>query len=163
MANIYTQWAGWTAKHKGLSLPEVQAVIDDVWPPPRTGGLWDDVDFSGGVFSGGGPPIAPPLTDQQEKDLGTAAVLVERGYFATIAEALQSIREDENPEVPVPEAPPAPPAPPQEIYVQPSRRGGFTASDRIATPLALPRGTPQPSRRTPTAPYRGALPLPRGN
>jgi hypothetical protein len=105
MANIYTQWAGWTAKHKGLSLPEVQAVIDDVWPPPRTGGLWDDFDFSGGVFSGGGLPggIAPQLTEQQQEDLVAAELLVERGHFASIPEALQSIRESEDPEVPVPE------------------------------------------------------------
>jgi hypothetical protein len=174
-ANIYTQWAGWTAKHKGLSLPEVQAVIDEVWPPPpRTGGMFDNFDFSSPVLGGDDLPrgIAPQLTEQQEKDLGTAEVLVEKGLFATIPEALQSIRESENPEVPVLEVPAVPPSPPQVRYAQPSRRGGLTLSDRIAmTPgdvakaarELLPRGTPQPPRRTATGPFRGVPPRPRGN
>jgi hypothetical protein len=176
MANIYTQWAGWTAKHKGLSLPEVQAVIDEVWPPPpRTGDMFDNFDFSARVLGGDDLPgaIAPQLTEQQEKDLGTAEVLVEKGLFATIPEALQSIRESENPEVPVLEVPAVPPSPPQVRYAQPSRRGGMlTLSDQIAmTPgdvvkaaeELLPRGTPQPPRRTATGPFRGVPPRPRGN
>jgi hypothetical protein len=175
IAAIHANWDNWSAAHPDLKLEDVQDVVVKLWPRPGAASPFDVLNFRGGSVLGGGDlSDGTTLTDQQEEDLGTAEVLVEQGFFASIPEALQSIRENENAEVPVPgglyapglyaptATPSAPPAPPQQRYAQPSRRGGFTASNRIATPM-IPRGTPQPSRRIPGVDYRGAPPLPRGN
>jgi len=150
IADIHANWDRWSATYPDLKLEDVQAVVVDMWPRPGAGSQWDNLNLSGGVFEGGGLPggIAPPLTAQPQDDLGTAAVLVEQGFFATIPEALQSIRESEDPEVPVPEVPPAPPAapPPRGADLEAAQRAREAAG---LSPLTTSQqaGFPSPAAR----------------
>ena len=147
-------WKNWSSQFPGLQLVDVQNAVDAAWPRPVAGNQWDAL-IGESVLGGGGER---QLTRQQEDDLGTAEVLVERGDFATREEALQSIveaRDSENPEVPVleeatpvPPGPrqtavrPGPPARPEAPLVRgrgPSGRPGWVPDPAWIAPPATPR------------------------
>jgi len=153
-------WKNWSSLFPGLQLVDVQNAVDAVWPRPVAGNQWDAL-FGESVLGGGGER---QLTPQQEEDRGTAEVLVERGDFATIQEALQSIveaRDSENPEVPVlEEATPVPPGP-RQTAVRPGPparpeaplvrgRGPSGRSALVPDPAWIaPPATPRPVYRRP--------------
>jgi hypothetical protein len=141
-------WKNWSSQFPGLQLVDVQNAVDAAWPRPVAGSYFDNFNFGGDVLRDGGER---QLTRQQEDDLGTAEVLVERGDFATREEALQSIveaRDSENPEVPVSEVPPAPPAapPPRGADLGEAQRAREAAGLSPLTP-SQQAGFPSPAMR----------------